>query len=50
MIFTKGNVELYWKILNSSQSTDEKKMADQYLIEFKVKGFKIKYFRNHLWR
>lgn len=34
--FTKENVELYWKILNTSQSKDEKKMADEYLIAFKV--------------
>ncbi len=36
MNFTKENVELYWKVLNTSQSIEERKIADQYLIEFKV--------------
>lgn len=37
MEFTKESVELHWKILNSSSSIEEKKIADEYLIEFKVK-------------
>lgn len=34
--FTKENVEYYWKLLNTSQSVEEKKVADEYLRNFKV--------------
>lgn len=37
MNYTKENVENYWRILNSSQSIEEKKFADEYLIKFKVR-------------
>jgi hypothetical protein len=36
MNYTKENVENFWKVLNTSQSVDEKKVADEYLIQFKV--------------
>jgi hypothetical protein len=36
MEFTKDKVEYYWKILNGHSSTDERKQADEYLINFKV--------------
>lgn len=36
MEFSKENVEKYWKILNSPTMIEEKKFADEYLIEFKV--------------
>ncbi len=38
MNFTKENVEYYWKVLNTVSSPEEKKTADEFLIEFKVKG------------
>jgi hypothetical protein len=38
MKFTRENVEYYWKLLNTSQSSEDKKVADEYLRKFKVKG------------
>ncbi len=37
MEFSKENVEHFWRVLNSSANPEEKKLADEYLIEFKVK-------------
>jgi hypothetical protein len=43
MIFSKENVENYWNILNKSGVAEERKAADEFLIEFKVNTyFKIK--------
>ena len=36
MNLSKENVEYFWKVLNTSQSTDDKKVADEYLRQFKV--------------
>jgi hypothetical protein len=36
MNLTKENVEYFWKVLNSGSSTEEKKVADEYLRQFKV--------------
>ncbi len=48
MNFTKENVEFYWKVLNTSQSKEEKKLADDYLIQFKVINLnKKRNFRAH---
>ena len=44
MNLTKENVEYFWKVLNSSSSTEDKKVADEYLRQFKVsqtKSYKI---------
>lgn len=35
--YTKELIELNWKILNGAYSQEDKKTADKYLIEFKVK-------------
>ena len=35
--YTKELIEQNWKILNCSNSQEEKQIADKYLIEFKVK-------------
>jgi len=35
--FTKESVEYYWNALNRTGSGEEKKVADEYLIAFKVK-------------
>jgi hypothetical protein len=37
MEFSKENVEKFWKLLNSSKSSEEARMADEYLRQFKVK-------------
>jgi len=37
MNFTRENVENFWRILNTSTSVEEKKVADDYLIHFKVR-------------
>jgi hypothetical protein len=37
MEFTKENVQKYWNLLNTSKSTEEIRIADEYLREFKVK-------------
>lgn len=34
--YTKDLIELNWKILNGAYSAEDKKNADNYLIEFKV--------------
>jgi hypothetical protein len=41
MNFTRENVENYWRILNSSHSIEDKKVADEYLIHFKVRKIGI---------
>jgi len=40
MNLTKENVEYFWKVLNSSSSTEDKKVADEYLRQFKVSQIK----------
>ena len=40
--YTKELIELNWKILNYSNSQEEKQNADRYLIDFKVKTTKLK--------
>ncbi len=47
MNLTKENVEYFWKVLNSSSSTEDKKVADEYLRQFKVsqiKSYKIQLY------
>ena len=39
MEFSIENVEKYWKILNSGNNTEDRKIADEFLIQFKVKLF-----------
>ena len=41
MEFTKENVEKYWNILNANTSAEDKKIADQFLIAFKVNYNKV---------
>ena len=36
MEFTKENVEKYWKLLNTSKSSEDTRVADEYLRQFKV--------------
>ena len=35
--YTKELIELNWKILNGAYSQEDKKNADKYLIQFKVR-------------
>lgn len=47
MNLTKENVEYFWKVLNSSSSTEDKKVADEYLRQFKVsptKSYKKQFY------
>jgi hypothetical protein len=36
MEFNKENFQKFWKILNTAASKEERKIADEYLIAFKV--------------
>jgi hypothetical protein len=42
MEFTKENVEKYWKLLNTSKSSEETRVADEYLRQFKVTLFNFR--------